>query len=390
MHASPLGALCKHDLTAYPTQIHPPPGPPALSAEEVQQDLAAKTGAEASAACSKAISIAFAVFSRNKKTCRQPKIYKSAKVQREEEQAVASARRITGNSHTGPRASANPRRATSTTIYRSDALLSDDHSSSSDGDEDYDHREGLDLNENDTLTALWTRGGTATRRRAPARTSGRIVLDSDDSENEPDARRSQSQDASKRRKGRPRATGRTGSSGLSRKKRTGGKRKGRSRSFESGSVSTESSCETSSEESAIEELYDSDEAPQAEKKKTQRRKRTQDSLAQDNEGEKENTRIGSRGARQSRSTPHWSREAVPLGVQVSRQWLQAQCATNHQYVPQVGDRVIYFPQGHVEALQLFAEDTAPPWLAFPAKWPLVLCLVTDVRFSFPTQVSVYV
>jgi len=75
---------------------------------------------------------------------------------------------------------------------------------------------------------------------------------------------------------------------------------------------------------------------------------------------------------------------IPVGLEVNRAWLQSDVRTE-QYCPQVGDLVMYFPQGHIQWLQEFKETAAPPWNKFPGKFPLVECEVRDIRYSFPAS-----
>jgi hypothetical protein len=73
---------------------------------------------------------------------------------------------------------------------------------------------------------------------------------------------------------------------------------------------------------------------------------------------------------------------LPEGVFVGRKWLQGTALTP-QYTPQLGDRVMYFPQGHIQWLQQFQESSSPPWMAFPQKWPIVECEVRKIEYMFP-------
>ncbi len=87
---------------------------------------------------------------------------------------------------------------------------------------------------------------------------------------------------------------------------------------------------------------------------------------------------------------HWSQakdgiRTIPIGITVDRAWLQMDSPNEALYCPQVGDRVVYFPQGHKQHLQNFAEDVSPPWLAFPIKWPFVECEVREVQYEFPSM-----
>ena len=76
---------------------------------------------------------------------------------------------------------------------------------------------------------------------------------------------------------------------------------------------------------------------------------------------------------------------MPEGVFIDRKWLLEDTQCELQYCPQVGDKVVYFPQGHLELLQRFPENRPPPWLSFGLKWPVVQCIVRDVSFDFPTE-----
>jgi len=76
---------------------------------------------------------------------------------------------------------------------------------------------------------------------------------------------------------------------------------------------------------------------------------------------------------------------VPLGTFIERQWLQEKRQLDYMYVPQVGDRVYYYPQGHQETLQFYPESTSPPWNSFAMKWCAVDCEVRDISYDFPTE-----
>jgi hypothetical protein len=76
---------------------------------------------------------------------------------------------------------------------------------------------------------------------------------------------------------------------------------------------------------------------------------------------------------------------VPLDAVIDRDWLLQDRACDQQYSPQIDDIVLYFPQGHLEHLQIFPEGRTPPWTSFPHKWPVVECKVLDVSYDFPSQ-----
>ncbi|RYG68548.1 hypothetical protein EON64_04930, partial [archaeon] len=86
--------------------------------------------------------------------------------------------------------------------------------------------------------------------------------------------------------------------------------------------------------------------------------------------------IGNRGVR-----------TIPVDIEVDRAWLQMDTQRENFYCPQLGDKVVYFPQGHKQHLQTFAEDSSPPWQSFPVKWPFVECEVKDIQYQFPSFVE---
>eukprot|EP01038_Epipyxis_sp_PR26KG_P011104 gene11104-14904_t len=89
--------------------------------------------------------------------------------------------------------------------------------------------------------------------------------------------------------------------------------------------------------------------------------------------------------------PVWYKEkgvtVIPVGYHIDRQWLQGEESNASQYAPQLGDVVIYFPQGHAFHLQCFTENRPPPWLSFTQKSPLIECVVKGIRFEFPSEVE---
>ncbi|CAM9647541.1 unnamed protein product, partial [Ectocarpus fasciculatus] len=76
---------------------------------------------------------------------------------------------------------------------------------------------------------------------------------------------------------------------------------------------------------------------------------------------------------------------VPVGEVIDRAWLQQEEPNDLQYCPQCGDHVVYFPQGHSEHLQEFPETTAPPWISFASKWPVIECRISRLSFEFPSH-----
>lgn len=75
-------------------------------------------------------------------------------------------------------------------------------------------------------------------------------------------------------------------------------------------------------------------------------------------------------------------QATPL-VHYDRRWLQVVKTCPWVYVPQVGDKVVYFPQGHAQALQSAPSKLPPPWTAWPRAWSTLACVVESVGYRFP-------
>jgi hypothetical protein len=89
-------------------------------------------------------------------------------------------------------------------------------------------------------------------------------------------------------------------------------------------------------------------------------------------------------AKIKQKSPIFSRYVVPLGTEIDREWLQVDRQHDHQYCPQIGDRVVYFPQGHSALLSEFpARDRLLPWNSFNDRWPVVECQVRHISFDFP-------
>ena len=72
-----------------------------------------------------------------------------------------------------------------------------------------------------------------------------------------------------------------------------------------------------------------------------------------------------------------------------RSWLTSTTRDDEgTFTPQMGDRVLYFPQGHEQHLQKFPETSRPPWnqmmSAGGGRCAVVECVVSQVQFTFPT------
>lgn len=79
------------------------------------------------------------------------------------------------------------------------------------------------------------------------------------------------------------------------------------------------------------------------------------------------------------------RRIIPIGTEIEREWLLSDSPSDYHYCPQVGDQVMYFPQGHLNHLNLIPEQKRPPWMSFPLKWPVVECQIVSISHDFPTH-----
>lgn len=52
-------------------------------------------------------------------------------------------------------------------------------------------------------------------------------------------------------------------------------------------------------------------------------------------------------------------QCVPIDVEIQRDWASSAAPVEYEYCPQMGDLVVYFPQGHVEHLTHFPETSQP-------------------------------
>ena len=94
--------------------------------------------------------------------------------------------------------------------------------------------------------------------------------------------------------------------------------------------------------------------------------------------------IPSAPVKRKQKTAKPTKWTVPVGTEIDREWLQADKQDEQQYCPQLGDQVVYFPQGHSSLLSEFpARDRLLPWNSFNDRWPVVHCEVRDVTFDFP-------
>jgi hypothetical protein len=72
----------------------------------------------------------------------------------------------------------------------------------------------------------------------------------------------------------------------------------------------------------------------------------------------------------------------------SRFWLQASLPTPLLYVPQVGDELVYIPEGHAESVASYrggGGNSAPlPFQQFPTSWPAILAQIESAQYRFPS------
>lgn len=72
-----------------------------------------------------------------------------------------------------------------------------------------------------------------------------------------------------------------------------------------------------------------------------------------------------------------------FGLTFHREWLQrASLNSTHQYVPQVGDDVVYFPEGHQVYLRCCSMQL-PSYLSRFQKYFALKCRVVDIKYVFP-------
>ena len=74
-----------------------------------------------------------------------------------------------------------------------------------------------------------------------------------------------------------------------------------------------------------------------------------------------------------------------IGTTLDRDIAGSDVVSTQTYYPQLGDKVIYLPQGHALMLRAYTENISPPWNQFPQKWPAVECEVLSVTYDLPTQ-----
>ena len=73
-----------------------------------------------------------------------------------------------------------------------------------------------------------------------------------------------------------------------------------------------------------------------------------------------------------------------------RSWLGATDSSigiKSQYIPQVGDKLVFCVQGHLQYLKEFPMNTLPAWktAAWKKEWSVVLCTAQNVDYAFPNE-----
>ncbi len=78
--------------------------------------------------------------------------------------------------------------------------------------------------------------------------------------------------------------------------------------------------------------------------------------------------------------------AVPANSVVVRGWIVSESPkAGDIYCPQLGDEVIYFPQGHKRHLRKIPLCVPVPWSRLPAGVPSVACTVMKLSYGFPSE-----
>ena len=91
-----------------------------------------------------------------------------------------------------------------------------------------------------------------------------------------------------------------------------------------------------------------------------------------------------RGATTAAATTPNNNNINVANVLLDTRWLLQTDENPLSCVPQKGDHVVYFPQGHADFLREFPSIGAPPWQSWNvAEWPYVLCELDEVAYAFP-------
>lgn len=345
---APKGLLCRIDGSAYEHQPMRPPGPPVLEVEEVERFLASLK--EDRSSLYREMDRVFEVFLRNKRTNRLAIKYRSSRVK--------SSRETTSKKSLP---SAMP---PSSLNYRdwNEALpiSSDDSALDSDFEHEPEHNSG-----SRSRQLRQRRSSTSSLRRSTRSTAAYPVYDTyDDDDDEDDEEYEEDDDAVQ-----PAVS----------------KRRARQQKF------------------AFEdddELHDSDEDIGGRGRKGTNYADDGDYRQSSSRKKRASVRKGKQRIERKRSSRslgqrlysrvEWSKDSstglvlsVPPGTEIYRSWVQNDMQYDMSYVPQMGDRVMYIPQGHSPYLAKFAEDRSPPWMQFANKWPFVECEIRDIQYSFP-------
>jgi PHD-like zinc-binding domain len=83
-------------------------------------------------------------------------------------------------------------------------------------------------------------------------------------------------------------------------------------------------------------------------------------------------------------TPLHSHVPHFLGPRVDRDWLLKDACSEQGavYAPQIGDTVVYFPQGHCAQLEMYPQNTSPPWRVTGGH--VAVCTVKELKYGFPS------
>ncbi|EQC36352.1 hypothetical protein SDRG_06457 [Saprolegnia diclina VS20] len=72
-----------------------------------------------------------------------------------------------------------------------------------------------------------------------------------------------------------------------------------------------------------------------------------------------------------------------IGLSYDRLYCQQILPQPQSYVPQVGDVVVYCPQGHEFYLRFHPSKTQPAYMTFPRKFAAVQCQIVHIAYTFP-------
>jgi WD40 repeat protein len=384
VHEAPIGPLIRMDGTPYDAQPAPRRGPPPMAKSEVR-DMQAEIAVDRKLSL-KEMDRVFAIFTRNQSRGRLPRKYRGSKpksIRHAEELA-----RLQGAS------TAAPAQRESRVQYIEFDVNTYNPSTDESDDSEYGRERSPDISRPHRFRE--ERGRREPRE--PRETRARVAT-------------LQSTSSSQRRSGRSRTQvhsyddaigledneytqGNTAQSrGVRARQREARRREQR---VAEGDSSGSSAFDTEDSDSDNVVLLSSDEEVQRAGRRSGRARgsrrngSSRNAVNVDDEDEGPLEELAPRPKKAKPAAFYQAKHGTVLseGVEVGRRWLQSEELTA-QYSPQLGDKVMYFPQGHIQWLQQFQESSSPPWMAFPQRWPIVECEVRDVQYVFPDTALEY-